>query len=206
MGTQEGMQILVSKSRKGDREAFDQLVDMHSERLLAFIRTRLGDHLRRQVEPEDVFQETCLRAFRSVDSFEWRGEGSFFGWTASIAEYAIRELGRSYRGTPFPLDRDPSDSVPSPSRMLRREERFDHLKAALADLPEDHQTVIRLARIEGLSVNDVALKMDRSPGAIRHLLLRALQSLRQRFGDDTQSLGLPQRPLGEKEGRCDVGE
>ena len=204
MGSQDTTQVLISKAQRGNREAFDELAQEHRERILSFIQTRLGDRLRQQFDPEDILQEALLKAFKSISRFEWRGKGSLFGWLATIAEYEIRGLGRSKKIDPFPLERDPADSVGSPSRALRREERFDRLDAALESLDADHATVIRLARVESLPIAEVARRMDRSPGAVRHLLLRALQRLRERFGEDTQSLGLPDRTLGSEEADRDV--
>lgn len=204
MDTHDSTQTLISKARRGDRSAFDELAERLRGRLLGFIRTRLGHRLRRQFEPEDILQGTFLKAFGSLERFECRGKGSLFGWLATIAEYEIRGLGRSQKLDALPLDEDPSGSAPSPSRIVRREERFDRLESALDSLGADHRTVIRLARIEGLQIAEVARRMDRSPGAVRHLLLRALQKMRQEFGGETHSFGLPGRVLGGEEPAGDV--
>ncbi|HAK96178.1 MAG TPA: hypothetical protein DCM87_14590, partial [Planctomycetes bacterium] len=83
----------------------------------------------------------------------------------------------------------------SPSRAARREERFDRLEGALARLPEEHRQVIRLARIEGLPIAEIAVRMNRSAAAVSMLLSRALKRLREGFGD-TESMSLPDRMLG----------
>ena len=62
----------------------------------------------------------------------------------------------------------------------------------------DHRRVIRLARIKKMPIQEIAREMDRTPGAISQLLLRALDQLKQRFGD-TQSLRLPPCRLDESE-------
>lgn len=54
--------------------------------------------------------------------------------------------------------------------------------------------MIRLARIDGLKVAEIARRMGRSPGAIHQLLARAMDELKRRFGD-TESLSLPERIL-----------
>ncbi len=59
--------------------------------------------------------------------------------------------------------------------------------------------MIRLARLEGLKSKDIAARMQRSQDAEHTLLARALQKLRDTFGD-TESLGLPRdRFMGEKQ-------
>ena len=205
METRNTEEELVEQARQSDRQAFDHLVGEHRQRLLSFITTRLGTRLRGQTEIEDIFQESCLNGFRSIDRFEYRGEGSFFAWLATIAELQIRGLGRSSNQRVYGLDRDPASSSPSPSRVLRREERFLKLETAMESLSPDHREVIRLARIECLPIAEVAKRMKRTPGAIRHLLLRALQELRTNFGNDTGSLRLPGRTLaGESGGSNDA--
>ena len=66
----------------------------------------------------------------------------------------------------------------------------------MEDLSPDYRTVVHLSRIEGLKISEIAERMGRSPSAIKNLLLRAMKQLRESFGD-TESLGLPDRHLGE---------
>ena len=56
-------------------------------------------------------------------------------------------------------------------------------------LSPDHRTVLRLSRMEGLSIKEIADQMDRSESAVKNLLQRAIKQLRQSFGD-TESLNL----------------
>ena len=97
---------------------------------------------------------------------------------------------------------EPTASDVSPSKGLRRHERFDRLQTALDSLSEDHRTVLRLAHLKGLKTREIAESMNRSPEAVRQLLWRALKQLRGRF-DDTESLGLPPRKLSDNGVRRD---
>ncbi len=85
----------------------------------------------------------------------------------------------------------------SPSREMRRHERFDRLQASVGKLNEDHRQVILLSRIEGLRIREIAARMNRSETAIRSLLFRALKELRKSLAE-TESLRLPQRSLTEE--------
>ena len=66
--------------------------------------------------------------------------------------------------------------------------------AWLKTLSADHREVLLLSRIEGLSIQEVAERMDRSPDAVKKLLSRALNALRAAFGE-TESLRLPDKRL-----------
>lgn len=186
---------LIQRARAGDRAAFDALVLGVREPLERFVATRLGPALAARVEAADIVQEACLKAFRSLASYEWQGEGSFLRWITGIAHHLIlqlakRPLARERTG----LQLDPAAASASPSTTLRRGERFTRLEDALKSLSPEHREVIVLTRIEGLAVDEVARRMGRTPKAARQLLWRALQSLKQSFGE-TDSLSLPDRRL-----------
>ncbi len=203
MSKEPSAKSLIARAQRGDRQAFDELAAGHRDRLLAFIYTRLGPDLRQRVEPEDILQDALLRAYESIQRFEWRGPASVFSWLAGIAEFRIRDLSRAARRRPqLHLEIDPADDGVSPSRHHRREERLDRLEQALESLTDDHKKVIRLARIEKLPVSEIANRMGRTPSAIRHLLLRAMEKLRESFGEETESFHLP--APGLEEGRKDA--
>ena len=179
-----------SRARSGDQQAFEELCLNLRERLLATIRSRLGAAARQGTDPEDVLQASLVRALRSMQRFEWRGDGSFRRWLESVAIHvtldAVRHQGRR---TVLRIDRDLPGDGASPSKGIRRQERLDRLEASMKSLSPDHRTVLRLARMDGLSIKDTAKQMGRSESAVHNLLLRATKQLRKSFGD-TESLNL----------------
>ncbi|MBN1420191.1 MAG: sigma-70 family RNA polymerase sigma factor [Planctomycetes bacterium] len=190
---------LVERAREGDREAFGRLVERYQGRMEALVSARMGGLVRGTAEVADITQETFARALRSLETFRWRGEESFLRWLGGIAENLIaKAANREKRHGLLRLEGDSAGSDPSPSKVLRREERFRRLEQALEALPPDYREVIRLARIEGLKHEEIAARMNRSHAAVRQLLIRALRQLRERFGD-TESLHLPHRILDPHE-------
>lgn len=197
------IQSLVDCAGRGDREAFDELVNRFRGRLRESVerwsRFRMGP----RVDVEDVLQETFLRAFRSLDHFKCTEKDdaeAFFRWICGIAKRALGDLFRkgSNRETPA-ASIERVSSEPSQSKVLRREERFDRLQDALDKLPPDYRQVLVLSRLEGLSAQEIAQRMGRTPNAVYHLIVRALQLLREQFGD-TESFHLPDRPLRREGG------
>ena len=122
---------------------------------------------------------------------QWQGEDALFRWLSSIARHVVLEhaAGRK-RERPATLDDGLLATDPTQSRVHRRQERFDRLQGALDDLSPEQQKVVYLARIERVPIKEIARRMGRTPNSVSHVLLRALQKLRERFGD-TESLGLP---------------
>ena len=70
-----------------------------------------------------------------------------------------------------------------------RREQTDSLAKVLARIPESYSEVIRLVRLEGLSTEEVATRLGKTPAAVRKTLSRAIQSCREAMG-----LGPPPGP------------
>ncbi len=202
MATEDAM-TLFRRAKVGSREAFEVLIEGLRARLLSWIDSRIQARLRRDLDPEDVLQETFLKAFRSLSSIEWQGEAAFLAWLRGIAENHIRSEARKHlRVEKVDLEPELPASMPSPSKGLQRTERFDRLKGALDSLPPDYREAIVLARIRGLPVRQIAERLGRTEGATMQLLSRALKRLREALEPDTGSLRLPARSLDET-GECD---
>jgi RNA polymerase sigma-70 factor (ECF subfamily) len=195
MSTDPETEELVRKATAGDRSAFEAVVTRYRSRLAGLIYVRMSPSARRRLDVEDVLQETTLAALKSLPSFEWRGEESFFRWLRQIAEHVILNFvnrDRTYEDLPAEGALPNEDTAPS--KVMRRDERFDRLQEALASLSPDHRHVVLLAKIQGRAIQDIAVEMNRSPDAVTNLLSRALSKLREKFGD-TESLNLPDRLL-----------
>jgi len=125
------------------------------------------------------------------------GEG--LRWLKGIAWHVVLETAsRVRRDRAVDLPQEIPQSGPSAGTRLRREERFERLQEAFERLSHDHRKVILLARLEKLPLMTVAERMGRSPDAVKQLLRRALLELRRLFGE-TESFGLADRRLGEKD-------
>lgn len=188
---------LVERARSGDSLAFERLVADHRDALTNAVRARLRQYRMSGIDPDDVVQETFTIAVGKIDGFRWEGSASFLRWLLGISRRIVLASSRRKRPT---VDLGRADAVvapdPSPSRALRREERLERLEHSLSSLSPDHRQVILLSRIDGLTTNEIAARMGRSPAAVKQLLWRALRQLRETFGE-TESLGLPDRRPGE---------
>ena len=204
---------LVRQARDGDGEAFDELFRGHDERLRSLIRLRLGRRLRGSVDLEDVLQEAQLRAYTSIGALEWRSDDALYRWLAGIVRHVIEALSCYHpRTNERAGDRQavsidprgeisgngfgsPPDAIAAPpSDAPDREERLARLEAAFDQLRDDDREVILLARIERLSIKEIAATMGRSPAAVSMLLLRALRELRRTSGSTATDRPPPGRP------------
>ncbi len=191
MEDQEPTVILVDHAKAGDREAFDRLLARFQGRLRSTVESWSRFQLGAKIEVDDLLQESFVRAFRSLERFEWQGDDSFFRWLCGIAKKALAQAIQEQRtGHGTGSQSSAAGSGPTQTKISRRVERFERLEEALQSLTPEYREVLLLSRVEGLKTKEIAARMNRSPNAVKHLIARALRALRSQFGD-TESLNLP---------------
>src|SRR2546427_12459268 len=94
------IELLLSQAQKGDRAAFEQLVEHIRPRLEALVRLKLGSELRGRVEVEDIIQDTLAGAYASVHTLRSADEAAFVRWLAGIANNVIFNEARHHRRRP----------------------------------------------------------------------------------------------------------
>jgi RNA polymerase sigma-70 factor (ECF subfamily) len=169
--------------------------------------TQIDRKLLARSSPSDVVQETFLEAHRDFAQFRGESLPEFLAWLRRILVNNLsrlverhvltgkRDVRRetSLEGMEAALERSTArlesvlvDQGASPSTSAQRREYAIILADQLAELPHDYRDVLVLRHLEGLPFGEVAARMDRSPGAVRMLWLRAIGQLRERL--DAQGL------------------
>ena len=125
--------LLVLAAKAGNRSAFVELCERHSKKLLP----RIYGITKNWEDAEDVLQESLLKAYVHLKSFECRS--SFSSWLTRIAiNSALMHL-RKKRGIEIPIDyfgedsqtwrtRELWDHSPTPESHYERREREELLK------------------------------------------------------------------------------
>lgn len=180
---------LLSRARQGAEEALSLLFDRYRRRLAVLIRYKLGPEQRSKLDPDDLVQETLLRAYRDLAKFTYRSPGSFMCWLSAIADHAIADAVRytrrvrrqgkevRFRSASNPDGPEPADTL-TPSRVLAQEERLQALLRKLDALPEHYREVLLLAKIEGLTTQEISTRLGKPRQAVSLLVFRALERLR----------------------------
>ena len=159
--------------------AFGVLYDRYVDRIYSYAYYRTGD----ATSAEDITAETFRAALESIDRYEWRGL-PFSAWLYRIASNAIAgEYRRSRPCVPLEDLYELSDDGESAAELLEKQEMAKNLADLVRALPQDQQQVIVLRFCQGLRSKQVASIMNRSEGAVKALLHRAIVSLRSRLGD-----------------------
>lgn len=186
---------MVARAAGGDAAARDALFAAHQDALRAYVRLRLGRHLRSREESLDLTQSVVREALEDLPRFEVRGEGGFRRWLLMRAENKIKDRGRFWNrarrdprlevalGTGSGDDAEDRavvaalQDLATPSREAAGREELQRLERAFAELSEEQRRVILLARVAGMSHDEVARTMGRTVLATRSLLSRAMARL-----------------------------
>lgn len=193
---------LLTSARRGQRECLGQLLELYCNYLKLLARTQIDERLRTRVSPSDVVQETFFEAHRDFGQFRGQTVSEFLAWLRQILIHNLarlverhvlaekRDVRReiSLDGIRAALERSSArldavlaDQGASPSSDAQRREYAIILADQLAELPPDYREVLTLRHLQGLPFKEVALRMGRSPGAVRMIWLRAIERLRQRL-------------------------
>jgi RNA polymerase sigma-70 factor (ECF subfamily) len=145
----------------------------------------------------DVVQQTMLEAWKDWDKFRGDDENQRRAWLRQILAHQLAHLARHFAGTQkrdVVRERSIEDTLcrsdqrlgallpgrdPSPSAAAVEKEERLQLAEVLEQLPADYRQVILLRNVEELPHEEVALRLDRSPGAVRMLWVRALAALHE---------------------------
>lgn len=158
-----------------DRAAFGVLYRRYVDRVYGYAFYQLGDHH----DAEDASERTFLAAMRAIDRYHDRGS-TFRAWLFRIAHNTIANVHRSRarrRTQPLPFDLERPAPDADPAGLVTRAEELHALMRAVGTLPDDRRQAVLLRFVDGLSSREIGEVLDRSPGAVRVLLHRALRDL-----------------------------
>ncbi len=132
---------------------------------------------------EDLNQETWLAAIESIDDFDPQ-RGSLRGWLFGIARnkavaHLRRQKVRDANVQRVSQASAIAGNAPQPDALAEADEHAAFVRAALAILPPDWRGVLRGKYVDGLTVNQLAEQMGRTPKAVESLLSRSRAELRE---------------------------
>jgi RNA polymerase sigma factor (sigma-70 family) len=207
MNSPSGFHNLVHRAQAGDPQAVAQLLELIRPRLEE-LAGGYADPAEPAASTADLVQQAWLRAWQKLDQFHGGADdaqtwGKFSAWLAQI----VRRLGQDARrtrarhGPPSGKLRrlhartpgesttqgsraDPAASGPTPSAAIQAEEQAQMIRAALAKLADaTDREILRLRFFEGLSLRQVAERVQLNHETVRQRYHTTLRRLRRELGD-----------------------
>jgi RNA polymerase sigma-70 factor (ECF subfamily) len=179
-------ELLVERVQKGDKRAFDLLINKYQHRIVSLVARYVND----PSEAMDVAQEAFIKAYRAIDRF--RGDSQFYTWLYRIAINTAKNWLVAKKRRPPSTDIDAADAEQydlesrlkeqgTPENELLREEIKNTVFDTIATLPEDLRTAIVLREMEGMSYEDIAVTMDCPIGTVRSRIFRAREAIDEKL-------------------------
>ena len=180
---------LVRASRRGDREAFRELVERYQRKVVS---VALG-MVHNRDNALEIAQETFVKAFENLGNF--KGESSFYTWLYRIVVNRAIDFQRRERRHPTVALEDHNVSgdgyedtlkeerLGDPYQQAQAREIGDRVTEAINELTPDHKAVILLREVEGLSYDEISRVMQCSKGTVMSRLHYARKKLQKKLKD-----------------------
>jgi RNA polymerase sigma-70 factor (ECF subfamily) len=178
---------LVARAQRGDKQAFELLVEKYQRKLARL----LSRFIRDPAEVEDVTQEAFIKAYRALPAF--RGDSAFYTWLYRIgintAKNYLMAMGRR-APTSTEVEADEAEGfeegeqlrdINTPESVLLSNEIAQTVNATIERLPEELRTAIQLREIEGMSYEDIARVMECPIGTVRSRIFRAREAIAEQL-------------------------
>ncbi len=178
---------LMLEFQKGNKASLEELMHKYYPRLLNFIYRFVGS----AELAEDLTQEVFLKVYSAAAGY--RPASKFQTWVYTIAKnISLNEL-RHHKRTvvsldePFvsddgPIERQVEDTAaPRVDEQMLRDETAAAVRAAIDSLPENQRIAVLLRRYEQFSYEEIAQSMQMSVKAVKSLLSRAKENLKNKL-------------------------
>lgn len=173
-------------------DAFAAVYERHVRSVFAFALSKVHD----TSVAEDLTSQTFLQALRALPRYEQRG-APFKSWLFKITANLIADRHRAPRAE-VPMHHHAGDGEPDEQREpadphaeeeITAWERAEAFARLITDLTTEQRTVVQLRFVDGLPITAIAAQMARSEGAVKMLLMRALQNLRRKLAQECTDAG-----------------
>jgi len=161
MSAVESDALLIERTGRGDRDAFEELYRRFARPVLAMARRQLRDPGR----AEEAAQETFAAVWRSARSFR-QERGSASAWLYAVARHAIIDRARQ-RVEPVAEVHEQVAAEAGPAELAEESWLAWRVHAAVERLPERERVVLELAYWSGFSQSEIASYLDVPLGTVK---------------------------------------
>jgi RNA polymerase sigma-70 factor, ECF subfamily len=175
--TRDEERKLVERAKRDPRE-FGALYDRHFQQIYRFVYSRV----REQTAAEDVTSEVFMKALKAMPRYQDTGR-PFAAWLYQIAVNAIADRYRTLRpAQPLEDFHDLSVAGPAIEEQAAQRDEVRRIWAIVEELPSQQRTALVLKFQEDMKIEDIAIAMGKTPGAVKLLIHRGVSRLRDEAG------------------------
>lgn len=169
----EELSAAIERVKRGESDAFRLIVEQHSRPLFK-LAYRL---MRNEHDADDVVQETFIRAYRHIDSFD--GRSSFSTWLHRIAANAAFDLlHKRERDRGEELVETVGDESSDDALVLRLTVN-DAVQRGMKEMTGNERTAFVLRHYEGMSIDEIGRVLGTESNATKNTIFRAVRKLRE---------------------------
>jgi RNA polymerase sigma-70 factor, ECF subfamily len=173
---------------RGETEAFERFFGAYFPALYRFAMNRVGND---SAAAEEVVQAALALAVRKLSTF--RGEATLLTWLCTFCRHEISAYYERTRRRPFEVELSEdhpevraaleclSSDALTPERALLRREVSRRVHVVLDALPRRYADVLEWKYLEGLSVQEISVRLQLGVKAVESLLTRAREAFRDGF-------------------------
>ena len=167
--------LALARNALADEDAFAELYRQYVPRVYRYHMAHTGN----VKDAEDLTSQTFISALEGLKSY--RGDGSFAAWILGIAS---KKRLMFFRGRKPEVPLDDALHLPSPSlptdRAAHQRLRLESLARALKTISPERAEAVVLSYFGGLSNQEIGATLRKSEAAVKMLVSRGLQDLRER--------------------------
>jgi RNA polymerase sigma-70 factor (ECF subfamily) len=176
---------ILERVKKGDLEAFSDIVSRYQDRVFRYLYARIGNY----DETLDATQDVFIQVMESCGSF--RGESKFSTWLYSVtANYCRNHRRKHGRAVVVPISRSVGgedleiqieDVRERIEDRILENEILTAMREELCALPEDYREILTLRDIEGLPYEEIAVATGISLSNVKVRIHRGREMLKKRL-------------------------
>lgn len=166
---------LILHARRGDNEAYGELVTRHQTSVFNVCYRILHE----RAEAEDMVQETFIRAYRRLESFDL--ERPFGPWIRRVAANVCLNQLETHKVTSELHDERDANENERPEAIYVVKERNEQIRLALVSLPANYRAVIELRHYQEMSYDEIAIELKIPLSDVKSNLFRARKLLAEKL-------------------------
>jgi RNA polymerase sigma-70 factor (ECF subfamily) len=173
---------IIQLAQEGNKEALRLLFEENKQRIFSLAY----QYVKNAEDAEDILQETFIKAYNSLDKFDYRNGTSFSPWLYRIGiNCSIDYLRRHKKGKEKYRGMDDIDNISSgdsdsdPEHTRRKQEIRERIDQTLNRLSARQRMIFILRHYQQLSTKEIAEYLKCTEGSVKKQLFRAIQAMKQ---------------------------